>query len=92
MDLSIEAAAQRGGFGEERYELPEFQKRVRARFDQLREEITSRDPSLWLQVDASGTIEGIHAHLASVVRQRIAAVDALPLRTLWAGEVLKESS
>jgi hypothetical protein len=88
MDLSVEAAAQRGGFGGERYELPEFQRTVRARFDQLRSEIVARDPGQWQTVDASGTIDGIHAGLKAAATTRIAAVAGAPLRTLWTGEVM----
>lgn len=88
MDLSVEAAAQRGGFGGERYELPEFQRAVRARFDQLRAEVVARDPGQWQNVDASGTIDGIHALLKAAATARMAAVAGAPLRTLWAGDVM----
>ena len=37
LTLSSEAAAKRGGFGEERYEQTDMQKRVAANFDKLKE-------------------------------------------------------
>lgn len=88
MDLSVDAAAQRGGFGGERYEVPEFQRAVRSRFDTMREEVRAVDPSLWRQVDASGTIDGIHAHLREVVAERIEEVQHATLRALWGGQPL----
>jgi len=43
LDVSEEVARQRGGFGEERYEVAEFQRRVRSNYREL------EDPS-WVQV------------------------------------------
>jgi dTMP kinase len=43
LDVTEEVAKQRGGFGEERYEVAEFQRRVKANYRQL------KDPS-WVEV------------------------------------------
>lgn len=89
MDLSVEAAAARGGFGGERYEVPAFQAAVRGRFEALRAQVDAVDPTVWRQVDAAGTIDGIHAHLVGVANARIAEVGGAPLRALWGGATLE---
>ncbi|KAG8983843.1 Thymidylate kinase, partial [Tulasnella sp. 427] len=53
LDISPEAAKLRGGYGEERYEKEEMQRRVRENFKLLGEEQkTTRDGS-WVEIDAS---------------------------------------
>ena len=52
MRVDPEEAAKRGGYGEERYEKAEFQKRVASNFDALNDG--------WVVVDASKSIEEIH--------------------------------
>jgi len=73
-----------------RYEVPAFQRSVRARFDELRAEVTAQDPALWVQVDAAGSIEDIHARLLLLARERIAAAAQAPLLALWRGAPLEE--
>lgn len=70
------------------YEVPAFQQAVRARFDQLRDEVTAQQPELWVQVDASGTIEDIHTHIRGLAASRTEAVATQPLRALWRGQQL----
>ena len=53
MRVSPEAAAKRGGYGEERYEKAEFQKAVLNEFDSLR-------GANWVVIDADQPIEAIH--------------------------------
>ncbi|KAF6260509.1 thymidylate kinase-domain-containing protein [Scenedesmus sp. NREL 46B-D3] len=66
LELDNAAAAARAGFGGERYERADFQDKVRAVFQQLKE------PN-WLVVDASQTMEQIHeqilAEALQVIRQ-----------------------
>lgn len=50
IDLSPEAAAERAGYGEERYEKVDFQIKVRKMFDQL------SNPATW-KVKASSCID-----------------------------------
>ena len=92
MDLSIEAAGTRGGFGGERYETTAFQTAVRARFDALRREVegSAAPSSAWVQVDAAGSIEDIHGRLRGLVQPILAAVGAggVPIRSLWGGDAL----
>lgn len=54
LDLAEEAAAKRGGFGEERYERAEIQKKVRNAF-------TSLHDRRWTTIDASGTVDEVQA-------------------------------
>ena len=53
MRVSPEAAARRGGYGEERYEKAEFQRTVSANFDKLQ-------GGNWVVIDADQPIEQIH--------------------------------
>jgi len=72
--------------------VPAFQQAVRARFDALRRDVDAVDPSLWVQVDAAGTIDDIHAHVKSLATQRMQEVAATPLRALWRGQQLGEDT
>jgi len=77
LHLSAEAAAARGGFGEERYERPAFQEAVLKQFEAL------KGPE-WNMVDAGRGIGEIQADLrrgaAEVVRR---CASGAPLGTLW---------
>ena len=89
LDLAPAAAAARGGFGGERYEVPAMQAAVRARFAQLRDEANAATPGIWHEVDAAGTVEEVTARIAPLVRaarERVAA--GAPLRRLWDGAPL----
>jgi dTMP kinase len=57
LSVSSEIAAQRGGYGQERYEKEEMQKRVRGVFVRLRED--PRDAEDWRVVDAGVDIEEV---------------------------------
>ncbi|GLC50878.1 hypothetical protein PLESTB_000442000 [Pleodorina starrii] len=69
MTMTAEATAARGGYGQERYEKVEFQKKAMEAFEALRDE-------RWAVIDASGTIEDIHQQVVAVtepvVRQALA--------------------
>jgi len=65
LDVSEEVARQRGGFGEERYEVAEFQRRVRSNYREL------EDPS-WVQVSADGSLEEVEGQLAALVVEEVA--------------------
>ena len=70
--------------------MPAFQKAVRARFDALRRDVDAVDPRLWVQVDAAGTIDDIHAHVKALAARRMEEVASAPLRALWHGQPLPE--
>ena len=70
--LSTDAAVLRGGFGEERYEKEEMQRRVREIFNQLRQD--PRDAENWRVVDASGTVEQVSERIWGVAEPVIESV------------------
>jgi dTMP kinase len=86
MDIPVEKAAARAGFGGERYENPAFQTKVRGLFDALRAEASSDASSFWCNVDAAGTIEDIHALLLAKTKDVAATAATSPMRKLWSGE------
>lgn len=61
MRVNPEEAAKRGGYGEERYEKAEFQKRVASNFDALNDG--------WVVVDASRSIEEIQRQIKTVAEE-----------------------
>lgn len=67
MDISLASAAARGGYGEERYEKEEMQRKVHAAFAQL----AADDPAVWHVCDADRDpqviTEELVAHLSSVI-------------------------
>lgn len=78
LHLSAEAAAQRGGFGGERYERPAFQEEVLRQFEAMRQ------PD-WRWVNADKSIEEIQEELrldATKVIQRCSK-GGVVLKTLW---------
>ncbi|KAL6751258.1 P-loop containing nucleoside triphosphate hydrolase protein [Haematococcus lacustris] len=80
LKVSIESSAARGGFGQERYEVPEMQSRVQAFFEQL------HDPS-WVDIQADASIEAVHNQIwAEVVPVLEKAKEGAPLTKLWGGQ------
>ncbi|XP_007941454.1 thymidylate kinase [Orycteropus afer afer] len=72
-------AAQRGGFGRERYDDEAFQERVLGCFQQL-----MQDPSLdWKMVDASRSIEDVHREICTLSEDAIRGAAHKPLGQLW---------
>ena len=65
LSLSSDAAALRGGYGEERYEKEEMQRRVREVFAQLQQD--PKDAGDWRVVDASGSMEEVSDRIWRVV-------------------------
>ncbi|CAH9077111.1 unnamed protein product [Cuscuta europaea] len=77
LDISPERAAERGGYGGERYEQLEFQKKVAQSYQAL------QDPS-WKIVDASLPIEDVEIKLReSVVECMTKCGEGKPLLPLW---------
>eukprot|EP01134_Creolimax_fragrantissima_P007986 CFRG7986T1 len=75
MDLPIEEAMRRGGFGEERYEKKDFQDKVSRVFKQL------RTPD-WKVLDASPAIGDVHETLTKMAVTAIMESRGTPLTTL----------
>jgi dTMP kinase len=78
--LSTDAAALRGGFGEERYEKEEMQRKVRELFNQLR--LDRRDAEDWRVVDASGDIEEVSDRIWGVAEPVIESVTNQEIRSI----------
>ena len=63
LDMPVEEAAQRGQFGEERYEKIDFQIKVREQFMKLKETVVD---NRWHTLDARKSIPEIHAEIKSI--------------------------
>lgn len=89
LDLSVEEAAKRGNYGEERYEKEEFQKVVRQQFSFLQEadgkkcqsDLTSTP--VWHVLDAGRSIEDIHQEIIKIAESAVAGVKSKPIGKLW---------
>jgi hypothetical protein len=83
-----------------RYELAEFQARVKGRFDELRGDGSTHSGehgaahALWHTLDGSGSIDDVGARVMGVVDTVLArlAEGRHPLRRLWDGAVLSGAS
>lgn len=82
LDMSVEDAAKRGNYGEERYEKEEFQRSVRSRFMELK----ARDTVPWFVIDAMQTKESIHESISAISEEVVAKLTpTTPLSRLWGG-------
>ena len=75
LDVSEEVAQQRADFGGERYELTEFQRKVRQNYEKLRDDT-------WVTVSADGSLEEVGENLYQVVEQEVAR-EKTELGQLW---------
>ncbi|XP_068136710.1 thymidylate kinase isoform X1 [Hyperolius riggenbachi] len=79
LKISPEAAAQRGGFGNERYETSAFQERVEKRYAELME-----DTSLnWKVVDAAKSMDDVHHAIRQLSEEIIQESKDQPIGKLW---------
>ncbi|XP_067668895.1 thymidylate kinase-like isoform X2 [Haliotis asinina] len=76
MTLTPEAAGKRAGFGGERYEQEDFQKRVAENFEKLQDEN-------WQRIDADRSIEDLHSELYAIVKQTIEDARNKTIEKLW---------
>ena len=81
LDISIEAARERGGYGGERYEKEELQKRVKDVFITLRDEEEGRG-LLWKTVDAGRERDIVEEELWQSIKPLINGVEE-PIGYLW---------
>ncbi|XP_055611473.1 thymidylate kinase [Uranotaenia lowii] len=77
LTLSPEAMAKRGGFGDERYEVPELQKKVMDKFNRF------KDDSYWQTIDADKTPDELTKELCEVVLTSMKSSSQKPLTNLW---------
>jgi dTMP kinase len=84
LDMSVEAAAERGAYGEERYEKVDFQRKVREQFMELKEyEEKHQNPSKWHVLDARKSKEELFAEIGVIAKRVIDEVEGQPLTKLW---------
>jgi dTMP kinase len=80
LDLPPEAAATRGGYGEERYEKEALQARVRTLFHSLAGETRG-----WVTIDAGQDREAVASEVWKHVEPLVQGIEA-PICTLWVGD------
>ncbi|NWX14763.1 KTHY kinase, partial [Aegotheles bennettii] len=79
LQLSPEKAAERGNFGNERYENSSFQEKVLQSFYRLMKDETLN----WKTVDASKSIEDLHREIKCIAEETMQEVQNKPLGELW---------
>jgi dTMP kinase len=81
LDISADAAAKRGGYGEEKYEKKEMQDRVRELFETLMKRKESDDIR---RIDAGSSLENVQRKVREEVDACVERVDRedLPLRVV----------
>ncbi|KAG6811075.1 hypothetical protein H0H92_009103 [Tricholoma furcatifolium] len=85
LDVTPEAAKARGGYGEERYEKEEMQRRVGEIFRRIGQEIQG-DGGVWVGIDAGRAREAVAEELWRFVDPLARGVEA-PLRRLWTDKI-----
>ena len=75
LDVSEEVAQQRADFGGERYEVTDFQRRVRDNYEKLRDDS-------WVTISADGSLEEVGEELSRVVEREVGRERA-GLGQLW---------
>ncbi|KAH1081910.1 hypothetical protein J1N35_021671 [Gossypium stocksii] len=77
LDIPPEKAADRGGYGGERYEQLEFQKKVAQHYKLL-------EDSSWKMIDASQCIEDVEKQVEEIVLEHVVTCQkGKPLSSLW---------
>uniref|UniRef100_A0A182Q2G2 Thymidylate kinase n=1 Tax=Anopheles farauti TaxID=69004 RepID=A0A182Q2G2_9DIPT len=77
LTLSPEAMAKRGGFGDERYEVPAFQKKVIEKYSIL------KDDRYWKEIDADKTFDNLTEELYNEVLNSIKNSGDKAIEKLW---------
>ena len=80
LSLSSEIAAQRGGYGEERYEKEEIQRKVRDIFTKMQDD--PRDAGDWHVVDAGADVEEVSRRVWEVVEPIVRDVGGKEIRSI----------
>ena len=81
LSVSPEAQRARGGFGEERYEKEDVQRRVRDVFVRIGEQVEGGG-GRWEVIDADESQEDVQSVIWDAVKDLVKGVDA-PLEKLW---------
>ena len=81
LDVSTDAARKRGGYGEERYEKEDVQRRVRDVFVRIGDEVEGAG-GRWLVVDADESEREVQAVIWDAVKDLVGGVEG-PVEKLW---------
>jgi dTMP kinase len=76
VDVDVDAVAQRGGYGEERYERVDFQRCVHSTFHQMAQE---DQKGAWLIIDGMRTKDAVHADIFAAALKVIQDAAGAPL-------------
>ena len=76
LNLSIENAMERGGFGQERYEKKDFQMKVKEKFQLLKDES-------WIMIDANNSKDIIHQEIIEYSKKILEKNQYYPIKKLW---------
>jgi dTMP kinase len=84
LDISPERAKERGGYGEERYEKEEMQKKVREFFDRIGKEMVGAQgrSGKWVVLDAGMQKGDVVNAIWNEVEPFLAGID-YPVQRLW---------
>lgn len=81
LDMPVEEAAQRGNYGEERYEKIDFQLKVREKFMALKKEDEGRLP--WYTLDARKPIDELKSEIQVIADKCIDSAQNEELKRMW---------
>ncbi|KAG6902492.1 hypothetical protein C0995_016069 [Termitomyces sp. Mi166 len=85
LDITPEAAKSRGGYGEERYEKEEMQRKVGEIFKRIEKEIVN-DGGRWVDVNAGREREVVADELWRLMEPLLQGVET-PLKRLWVDKI-----
>lgn len=85
LDISPDVAKARGGYGEERYEKEDMQRKVGEIFLRIGKEILN-DSGKWVNVDAGREREAVANELWKLVEPLSRGLET-PLRKLWTDKI-----
>lgn len=86
LDISPEQAKERGGYGDERYEKEEMQRKVRQMFLRMGEEMSSGGRGRWVSIDAGRDMDSVADEIWTRVQEYVDGTDQ-PLQTLWVDQL-----
>ncbi|XP_026477950.1 thymidylate kinase-like [Ctenocephalides felis] len=79
LTMTEEAIARRSGYGNERYETPELQKKVMKNFQDLKH----KDCAKWLEINADKSMEELQVELQEIVMNAIIEAKNTEVKKLW---------
>ena len=83
LDMPVEEAAQRGNYGEERYEKIDFQRTVRERFMALKKADEDGGKLPWYTLDARKSIDELKAEIQAIADKCVEGAQGEGLKRLW---------